>query len=114
MRDPDSHPCTDPQDVDGEYGGTELVPCGKCGACRREQGLCEWCPGEADPRSVCPWSLTCPTCAAKPGQRCRRPSGHAGQFVPMHAPRYQEAERMDREAGVPWTRPDPHQLALGE
>lgn len=25
--------CLDPQDVDGEYGGTELVPCGDCAAC---------------------------------------------------------------------------------
>lgn len=34
-----------------------------------------------------PFEVTCPECAAAPGQYCRRPSGHSGPFVPFHAAR---------------------------
>lgn len=64
---------------------------------------CEWCQGPADPTSTCPWSLECPTCGVQPGRRCKRPSGHSGRFVPMHAARYQAAEQLDDANAVPWT-----------
>lgn len=39
--------------------------------------FCRWCKsnvsGSAGP---CPLSFECPTCYAKPGQKCQRPSGH--------------------------------------
>lgn len=34
-----------------------------------------------------PFEVECPTCHAKPGAYCRRPSGHSGPFVPFHAAR---------------------------
>lgn len=64
---------------------------------------CQWCDGDTDYRSVCPWSLECPHCCAEPGHRCERPSGHVA--ARMHAARYELAERLDREAGIDYDRP---------
>lgn len=33
------------------------------------------------------FEVACPTCKAKPGQYCIRPSGHSGPFVDFHAER---------------------------
>lgn len=38
----------------------------------------------------CPLSLKCPTCQARPGVKCRRPSGHDCQ---MHVTRFRLAEK---------------------
>jgi DNA-directed RNA polymerase subunit RPC12/RpoP len=51
------------------------VSCSKCGQ--------EW---ERDPAL----EVTCPTCGADVGQRCRRPSGHPAE---LHAPRDKKALR---------------------
>lgn len=38
---------------------------------------CEWCGGEvSEDEGPCPRSFACPSCGAKPGSPCRRPSGH--------------------------------------
>jgi hypothetical protein len=52
---------------------------------------CEWCGAEAA-TGVCPKSLTCPDCKAKPGASCKRPSGHR---CDTHASRYLLAESVD-------------------
>jgi hypothetical protein len=41
---------------------------------------------------VCPRLFTCPTCRARPGERCRRPSGHRGGFVGNHRRRLRLAD----------------------
>ncbi len=62
-------------------------------------GPCPWCKcNPVHPDAVCPWSLTCPTCQARPGGRCKRPSGH--DAANMHADRYLLAERLDADAGI--------------
>lgn len=38
--------------------------------------------------------VACPDCFAKPGQWCRRPSGHSGPFVAFHDARDVEALRL--------------------
>lgn len=53
---------------------------------------CAWCGGDADPATTCPKSITCPTCNAKPGKRCKRPSGHVAPE--LHATRIELAEGM--------------------
>jgi hypothetical protein len=52
--------------------------------------VCSWCGGE-NTVGPCPWSVTCPTCQARPGARCRRPSGHPA--MDLHAARIELAER---------------------
>jgi predicted RNA-binding Zn-ribbon protein involved in translation (DUF1610 family) len=52
------------------------VQCSKCGQ--------EW---PRDPAL----EVTCPTCHAPVGVRCRRPSGHGGNFVSVHPARDREA-----------------------
>jgi len=52
------------------------VTCANCGQ--------EW------PRHPC-LDVICPLCQAAVGQRCRRPSGHAGPFVDFHVDREQAA-----------------------
>jgi hypothetical protein len=37
--------------------------------------------------------VACPTCRAPIGSRCRRPSGHSGPFVELHAERDLLADR---------------------
>jgi hypothetical protein len=54
---------------------------------------CSWCGANAAEGSVCPWSLSCPTCRARPGIRCKRPSGH--DAAAMHADRWKAAEAID-------------------
>jgi hypothetical protein len=54
---------------------------------------CEWCGGEADPRTTCPRSIECPHCHAGPGSPCRRPSGHRASR--LHAARIELAESND-------------------
>jgi hypothetical protein len=51
-----------------------------------ETETCEWCGGEvANDAGPCPYSFKCPSCHAKPGQKCKRPSGH--EAAEMHAER---------------------------
>lgn len=43
---------------------------------------CEWCDGQvAEDAGPCPYSFECPTCGAKPGSKCKRPSGHEAAEV---------------------------------
>lgn len=65
---------------------------------RRGQPLgtvgCSWsCGGRAD-GFTCPLSLACPSCHARPAQRCRRPSGHEAD---PHVGRLHEAGKVDRQ-----------------
>jgi hypothetical protein len=55
---------------------------------------CAWCGGK-DARGTCPHAVGCPACRAKPGARCKRPSGHP---APMHSERYRAAEKADAGA----------------
>jgi hypothetical protein len=57
--------------------------------------LCPWCGNNAALGSVCPRSVVCPTCRAKPGQRCKRPSQH--DAAEMHVDRWKAAEALDWE-----------------
>lgn len=50
--------------------------CNRCGD--------QW---EEDPRL----SVPCPTCHARAGSRCRRPSGHSGLLIDPHAARKRAA-----------------------
>lgn len=52
--------------------------------------VCEWCGG-LDTEGTCPWSLACPDCHAKPGTRCKRPSGHEADRLHMARVRLAEA-----------------------
>lgn len=54
---------------------------------------CEWCGGDAEPDTTCPKSITCEQCGARPGQRCRRPSGHLASQ--LHDCRITTAELRD-------------------
>lgn len=48
--------------------------------------FCRWCKGNvAEDAGPCPLSFTCPTCAAAPGSKCKRPSGH--EASELHAAR---------------------------
>lgn len=47
---------------------------------------CTWCGGEvSDDTGPCPLSFECPTCRAKPGTWCKRPSEH--KAAQLHAAR---------------------------
>lgn len=50
---------------------------------------CHLC-GEEWPREPA-LEVACPTCKAPVGERCRRPSGHRGNFVGLHPARDREA-----------------------
>lgn len=63
-----------------------------------DRPACRWCGGRAVTGSVCPWSVRCPTCAAGPGLKCHRPSGH--RAARMHATRYRLTEAEDLAAGI--------------
>lgn len=39
-----------------------------------------------------PKAVDCPTCGAKAGNWCKRPSGHSGPMVAFHATRRKAAE----------------------
>lgn len=60
-------------------------------AMKRE--TCWWCDGEAIVGTTCPRSIACPTCGAKRGAPCVRPSGH--RAAELHAARIEQAERLD-------------------
>lgn len=51
-------------------------------------------------------AVPCPTCGAKAGRWCKRPSGHSGPFVAFHAARrklaaeFAEAAVVDEDEGV--------------
>ena len=60
--------------------------------------LCPHCGGEAVPGSTCPRACLCPTCGARPGSPCRRPSDHRADG--MHAARIHFAEDLDRANGI--------------
>lgn len=55
---------------------------------------CIWCGGQALAETTCPASINCPRCKARPGSRCRRPSGHAA--MTLHRERWELAEAIDR------------------
>lgn len=44
----------------------------------------------AETVATCPRSLSCPVCGARPGQSCKRPSGH--RAAELHAARLALAE----------------------
>lgn len=47
---------------------------------------CEFCSDEvAESAGPCPYSFTCPTCAAPPRSKCKRPSEH--EAMEMHRAR---------------------------
>ena len=68
-----------------DLGGRPLVsrPCPHCAAST---------VGE-----TCPQSQPCPTCTARPGQPCRRPSDHSlsARFAHWHSARLQAADQVD-------------------
>lgn len=72
-----------------------------------ERRPCKWCGGEVSADAgPCPLSFTCPTCHAKPGEWCKRPSEHRAPEL--------HADRLDLEfegADCP-ARPSPTQLQL--
>jgi hypothetical protein len=39
--------------------------------------MCTWCGEPALADSICPSTVACPRCDARPGERCRLPNGHA-------------------------------------
>ncbi|WP_033821033.1 MULTISPECIES: hypothetical protein [unclassified Kitasatospora] len=55
---------------------------------------CATCEG-FDLGDTCPMALTCPTCLAVPGRRCRRPSGHTAPGT--HVARLKAADLADDE-----------------
>lgn len=58
---------------------------------------CQSCEGVTY-GETCPYSLTCPSCHQRPGQRCRRPSEHLADQ--MHRDRWELAHKIDDEAGT--------------
>ena len=46
-------------------------------------------------------AVACPTCGAKAGRWCKRPSGHSGPFVAFHAARRKLAAAFAQAAVVP-------------
>lgn len=63
-----------------------MPECAVCGSKRAVEG------------SMCPWTIACPLCKAKPGVRCKRPSGHEASH--LHAERWEEAEAIDAANGI--------------
>jgi uncharacterized Fe-S cluster-containing radical SAM superfamily protein len=59
----------------------------------REAKECRWCGGMATLNTVCPASIGCSVCGAKPGSPCKRPSGH--RAMTWHKPRIVQAESME-------------------
>ena len=51
----------------------------------RATAACTLC-GHTWPRDPC-FEVPCPSCGARVGAYCKRPSGHAGPLVPFHAAR---------------------------
>lgn len=66
----------------------------------KKQGPAEASPGpESSPKGKDkgpPFDVPCPTCGARAGAWCKRPSGHSGPFVAPHAARV----RSSQEAGT--------------
>jgi hypothetical protein len=60
---------------------------------------CEWCNGLTR-GDVCPKSLECSTCFAKPGLNCKRPSGHSASAI--HSARVKAAYAIDDANGFDW------------
>ena len=60
---------------------------------------CEWCDGITR-GDVCPRSLECPTCSAKAGLSCKRPSGHRASEI--HFERIKAAYAIDDKNGFDW------------
>ena len=60
---------------------------------------CKWCDGVTR-GDICPRSLDCPTCAAKPGASCKRPSGHRASE--LHAQRLNKAYALDDTNNFNW------------
>lgn len=48
-----------------------------------------------------PKTVDCPTCGAKAGGWCKRPSGHSGPMVAFHAARRKAAEAADNTGWRP-------------
>lgn len=64
----------------------------------RKLTVCGACGGHVYEGSQCPTMVTCPLCGAAPGEECKRPLGN--DAANMHASRWQEAERLDRQRGI--------------
>lgn len=47
-------------------------------------------------------AVACPSCGARVGAYCRRPSGHAGPMVRLHVERGAEADRVHEAQGGGW------------
>lgn len=74
------------------------VHCGRCGQ--------EW---PRDPALEVP----CPRCRAGVGVRCRRPSGHGGNFTGLHAARDRAAMDAGLLSRCPAGTPESEQVDLG-
>lgn len=59
---------------------------------------CPFCGGDVIEGTTCPKSLPCPTCGARSGDSCRRPSGHRADR--LHADRIAAAEEADAIGGL--------------
>ena len=60
---------------------------------------CEWCNGTTR-GDVCAMSLQCPTCSAKAGMTCKRPSGH--KAAEIHKDRVKAGYAIDDANGFDW------------
>jgi hypothetical protein len=83
-------------------------PCGSIGIAKPIEGIgkmlktetkCSWCNGFTR-GDTCAKSLTCPTCDAKPGQECKRPSGH--KAAALHKARVQKGYAIDDANNFDW------------
>jgi hypothetical protein len=60
---------------------------------------CNWCDGVTR-GDVCPKSLECETCNAKPGNNCKRPSGHKASA--LHNSRIKKGYAIDDLNNFDW------------
>jgi hypothetical protein len=60
---------------------------------------CKWCKGVSR-GDVCPRSLECPSCSAKPGASCVRPSGH--RAAEIHKDRINAGYAIDDANNFDW------------
>ncbi len=63
------------------------------------ESKCSCCNGVTR-GDVCPKSLDCDTCKAKPGHNCKRPSGH--QASALHNARVQKGYAIDDANNFDW------------
>ncbi len=63
------------------------------------ESKCSWCNGVTR-GDVCPKSLDCDTCGAKPGSNCKRPSGHKASA--LHNARVLKGYAIDDANNFDW------------